>query len=673
MRHDIQWTAPPPFWGRSPDLSETGRAALRSPALLRFASDAFMEEFNRTLESDPSKLTDLEAQFETWRGPQAASAAVPELEQPIPAVRRNLARLKVAAERRIARASAVAVLDPPPLPATQPRPRRLKLYQPAHQRFYLVAASLVCRQPGLPDRAVNTANQEKTTFVLRRVRTVSGARAEYGFIPAAGGGTWTAITHPERALADKEETLPLFAVNFKDDAGLKRRVLAGLVPVGRREAYVGAALTGSELTPPSVPAIEASSGAADPGAPATVDPRAVLLNAEVIEPWKTLVARAEKARQVIDNPGDQGSSGQRDAVSNRVRLEAREAIQVGSWYILLDFARFLNDHLNEVYLALPTASPGLSGKALDVWNALNGTTVPLTLRNQLQALNGSMTVATSLREALAAVTASGVGPALEAADGSFTYAAGRGQSWPAFLFPLSDPAFVGGVTPPLNPALPPGAQAPTIALRKISALRDLIGEALPREATGPVPDLPLAAKPVLAPDETARFVLRCVFQRPNCDPINPIILSAPSREFELANFFDPEAPARPIRIALPVDTSPAGLRRAPKNTAFMVSDMLCGHVAKAKSMGLIDLIRAVLPFPLHKALDPPATACKTDPPELSLGMICSLSIPIVTICAFILLIIIVSLLDMIFKWMPYFIFCFPFPKFSAKPPAEAEP
>ena len=28
----------------------------------------------------------------------------------------------------------------------------LKLFQPAHERYYLAAASLVCRQPGLPER-----------------------------------------------------------------------------------------------------------------------------------------------------------------------------------------------------------------------------------------------------------------------------------------------------------------------------------------------------------------------------------------------------------------------------------------------------------------------------------------------------------------------------------------
>jgi hypothetical protein len=48
------------------------------------------------------------------------------------------------------------------------------------------------------------------------------------------------------------------------------------------------------------------------------------------------------------------------------------------------------------------------------------------------------------------------------------------------------------------------------------------------------------------------------------------------------------------------------------------------------------------------------------------GMICTLSIPIITLCALILLIIIVFLLDVIFKWVPYLIFCLPLPGLKAK-------
>ena len=63
-----------------------------------------------------------------------------------------------------------------------------KLYQPAHGRFYLVATSLVCRLPGLPDHVVDTAKGERAAFVLRRLG--ADGTEEAGYRPA---------TRPERS------------------------------------------------------------------------------------------------------------------------------------------------------------------------------------------------------------------------------------------------------------------------------------------------------------------------------------------------------------------------------------------------------------------------------------------------------------------------------------------
>jgi hypothetical protein len=159
--------------------------------------------------------------------------------------------------------------------------------------------------------------------------------------------------------------------------------------------------------------------------------------------------------------------------------------------------------------------------------------------------------------------------------------------------------------------------------------------------------------------------VRYVYVRRDCGPLHPPVLSAPSEPFQLAGFFDVDAPARPIRISLPVDVSPAGLRKFNRNTAFVMSDMLCGQVQRAKGLGLVDLVLSVLPWPLHKPLDVGSGGpCQNSAGNI--GMICSLSIPIITICALILLMIIVSLLDMIFRWMPYFVMCFPIPGLKGK-------
>ena len=116
-----------------------------------------------------------------------------------------------------------------------------------------------------------------------------------------------------------------------------------------------------------------------------------------------------------------------------------------------------------------------------------------------------------------------------------------------------------------------------------------------------------------------------------------------------------------------MDTTPAGLSKFDKNTAFVMSDVLCGQVQRAKGLGFGDLVMSVLPWPFHKDLDIGGDGiepCKSA--GVNIGMICSLSIPIITICALILLMMIVLILDLIFKWIPWFIVCFPLPGFKAK-------
>jgi hypothetical protein len=160
--------------------------------------------------------------------------------------------------------------------------------------------------------------------------------------------------------------------------------------------------------------------------------------------------------------------------------------------------------------------------------------------------------------------------------------------------------------------------------------------------------------------------MRLVYERPGCTPFHEAVVSEATPPFQMAGFFDSDAPARPIRIGLPVDISPAGLRKFDKNAVFMMSDMLCGQVDRMKGIGLADLVLSVLPWPFHKPLSVPEKGdCKTGD-GLSLGVMCSLSIPIITICALLLLMIIVSLLDFIFRWLPYFIVCFPLPGFKGR-------
>ena len=250
----VQWTAPSPLWESIANATDPAvRQTLGQPAILRFASDTFMDELLAMLDNDPAQVRDLVAQPETWRGPTpptSASLLTPAL--PMSRLARRLQRVRRVTERTSSGRAA-----PPPTTGAEADVAQLplKLYQPAHQRYYLVASCLVCRQIGLPDRTLDTANQERATFVVRRLvhpdptnTTAPGdpaSWAEYALVQTPRGSVWQQITDATQRQADVlvpgEEQLPLFAMHFTADDGRKRRLFAGLIPVGRREAYLGAA------------------------------------------------------------------------------------------------------------------------------------------------------------------------------------------------------------------------------------------------------------------------------------------------------------------------------------------------------------------------------------------------------------------------------------------------
>src|SRR5262249_9004383 len=139
-----RWMSPSPLWTEARVAGDA--SALQAPSLLRFASDTFMDDFLALLEEDPSRMGELRALPETWRGPVPR----PDPVEPMPAFKRALSRHQLAQQ---AGGNGLA-LAKQPKPAGAPA-TRLKLYQPAHKRFYLLAASLVCQIPGMPDRALD--------------------------------------------------------------------------------------------------------------------------------------------------------------------------------------------------------------------------------------------------------------------------------------------------------------------------------------------------------------------------------------------------------------------------------------------------------------------------------------------------------------------------------------
>lgn len=718
--HPIQWQAPQPLWARfgTTPASAVTAADQARPAILRFASDDFMEQMLGTLARDPSSIDALVARPETWRSPMAEQTDLIE-RTPIPRIAQTGIRKLLAKKPKASVAATTHEADDPHAQA-QTLKQPLKLYQPAHQRYYLVASSLLCGIPGLPERAVVPGATEQVNYVIRRLLPATPGNAgdlrEFAYVKTAQGGRWHRVSDDAGQFVAGEELLPVFPLTYRDDAMRMRTLWGGFVPVGRREEFVSASVDRSATPTFAAGQRQLLTNAEPPAKRKSKLARVTQFQMEVAEPWKNLIRSSYKTIESFATPELEGEPESAAAKYKRV-FDFNLQQQNVSWLILLDFADFLSLHLPDVWTAIENSDPGplaqspKSNDRKDLYAWLRTAEMPTALKNALrltvdlkaalawpEAKSELRTPLSSLRDALKAIRAPGVREKLERIELNYTNhkESLSHTDWPNFHFvlaglntanlpdgpfkylvqagALSSDEFTPDPEKPTvknpQPSLPlTAAQQRERLGTDVDRLTALVGRALEESMEVGAPPLPFALqlKNSLAanPGDPGWFVARFVYTRRDCGPLHPPVLSAPTQKFQLASFFDSDAPARAIRISLPMDTSPAGLRKYSKNTAFVLSDMLCGQVQRAKGLGFIDLVLSVLPWPFHKDLDLGAGgSCKTG--EINIGMICSLSIPIITICALILLMIIISLLDFIFRWMPYFIMCFPIPGLKGK-------
>lgn len=675
--HPVRWLAPAPLW---PEVGALSVAANRDdftrPAILRFANDEFVDEYLGVLSYHPERLVEWVAQSETWRDPSPTpeTAGRFTLAEPRSITSRRLVTL---GKRRGDIVTTTGGTGLPQLPDDLPA---LKLYQPAQQRFYLVTASLVCQQAGLPDRAVDGGKQEATSFVVRRllppdkdtIPQPDGPNTqELAFVATATGPRWVPApgTPDAPALAQSEQRLPLFTTTYDDDQrGRKRRVLGGLIPVARREAYLGAPLAPADLS--------------EPPTDATLDARLVMFDADVAAPWRNMIEQAHLDRVRIEDAiaslnasppqpplASEFSNPPDSDTTAAALLSARESIQTISWYVLIDFAAFIKKHWEgTIWAHLIDDSALTDDDEIALVERLKDFEVSSALATALENVPGqTREAADNLFLALREIARKpDIASKLERIEKDYRMNV-SGDDWPGFLFPLADPALDAPIPDPVDG---PSAE-PERSLAVIAELAGLVDAALPLAPEQPQPATASAAQVPVDPErvrlDQGYFVLRCVYERPNCKPFLAPVVSAPSEMFEMASFFDSDAPARPIRIPMPVDVSPAGLRKYAKNTTFLISDSLCGQIDRFRGLTLGDLVLSVLPWPFRKDLPSVREPgpCK-QPNSNPLGLFCSLSIPIVTLCALILLFIMVALFDLFFRWLPLLITCFPIPGFKGK-------
>lgn len=633
------------------------------PSILRFASDDFMDRMLDTLAQRPQDLVALRAKPETWKTPLPPARKLPDV-----ATGKTSAAARALTRKR--ELKTFTRKAEPSTSQTSAPAGALKLYQPVHQRFYLAAAHLVCELPGLPPR--KTGAGDRSAFVIRRVFTENKQSVEHGFVKGADGrGVWVPIAHPQTDLARGEDLLPVFPLGYAPPNGPARMLMGGLIPVAQHDNYVFAArVKAPPLEPTGVIAGES-----------TAEQLKTLARTKIIAPWQALITMARKGISATKAGGSDDApwvtTPPNPAPDPAKPLTAlNDQLIEGSWRVLQEMREWFDLVMSDVPLWPPLSPPDEPRTAKQhlvvammsiMWKE------PLSQRaaNLIEAL-GHMDADTSQR--------------LDETELGFPRVGPRG-GWPSFRFPLAWATSNVALTPLPDtmdgvPSIDdPDAVAFWSAMGRqyepqlvglLKLIHAAIDEAV-HELPETCPQAPFAAELAKAiatspsePRGVPQFVLRFVHVRCDCGPLSATVISDASERFELAGFFDPDAPIRPLRIALPFDTTPGGLRKFSRGSAFIASDILCGQIKKIRELGFVDLVLSVLPWPFHKDLkvaeeDGP---CGDGPDRF--GMICSLSIPIITIVAFVLLIVIAAVLDLIFRWLPFLLFCFPVRGLKAK-------
>lgn len=139
----------------------------------------------------------------------------------------------------------------------------------------------------------------------------------------------------------------------------------------------------------------------------------------------------------------------------------------------------------------------------------------------------------------------------------------------------------------------------------------------------------------------ARYFVQA-FIRVTCGDACPprLVWSPPSEEFEIAEWFAPGPVAPPV-IALPDPFDKDFLNSAKPGVTFAVPASLANFLNQDP--------KKILKGEAGKG------------GGFSIGFLCGFNIPIITICAFIVLNIILSLLNLIFQWIPFVKICIPLP------------
>lgn len=408
------------------------------------------------------------------------------------------------------------------------------------------------------------------------IRRLTAGGAEEGWLPRSK--TWVTVADAEGLLAGEEQHPMQRAPLGVATATGPAASLLGLDEPGLRQVHFGYVPVAGASAQPAPLADPLAALEADPDRAVGDDARLLEFRLRVAGPWSDIGAK--KAIGVdIGEP---------------------------SLYLLLDLRDWLATYLPAVLEALVAGTTLPAGSARE------------NLRDHLDI------------DILANGANRKLGTVLGELAGYLPLLTGADMAEPSTAYDVSAPP--GGLPGYVDTMGGTGSASGGLV---IAALNDSAAPGEPAKVPAELSGL-IVARPDDVADTADRHVLRLVYEHEPCLPV----LSKPTPIVRFAPTYDPDAPARKVRIELP---DPKDLRKFNRGVGLEMPP------------SLRRMLDGITPKILKEEKPGPEGGWE-------LGMICSFSLQIIFLIAFIVMFIFLILLNIVFWWMAFLKICFPIPK-----------
>ncbi len=192
------------------------------------------------------------------------------------------------------------------------------------------------------------------------------------------------------------------------------------------------------------------------------------------------------------------------------------------------------------------------------------------------------------------------------------------------------------------PTFPMPYAWPTLSANQVQRLQDRIQAAMETRLAALRPGEGKFDQP------NRQYVIRAfvrVKQPDDCPP--KLVWTEVSAPFTIAPWHE-SGDQPPIQVTLPNPFDRDTLRNLKPNVAFVMPDSLFNFLNNMDGQAILE-----------------GNGARPEDTGFELAWLCGFNIPIITICAFILLYIILQLLNIIFWWLPFIKICIPFPQFKS--------